>query len=227
VTGVDSKAGVAVVQLSESLSPATFVDEPVSPKQLAVAACRCATGASASGASSPPEVAVGMVRAVGTAATVDGGPALVDAIEAEMPLASAPWGAVLVDDGGGVLGILDGMRSADGDTYGYFVPTMLAVGVADELAQDHHVNRGWLGVLCQDDGGAGATVTTVIPGSPASAAGLRPGDVVEAVDSHLVASLADLQARLYALTPGTRLQITFVRAGGVATTDATLVSLPS
>jgi S1-C subfamily serine protease len=70
-------------------------------------------------------------------------------------------------------------------------------------------------------------VTTVIPGSPASAAGLRPGDVVEAVDSHLVASLADLQARLYALTPGTRLQITFVRAGGVATTDATLVSLPS
>jgi S1-C subfamily serine protease len=227
VAGVDTKAGIAVVQLSRSLSPATFVDETVAPKQLALAACRCDTGAKPSSASTAPQVAVGMVRAVGTPATVDGGPALVDAIEAEVPLASAPWGAVLVDDDGGVLGILDGVRSAGGDTYGYFVPAALAVGVAEELAQDHHVNRGWLGVLCQDNGGTGAAVTTVIPGSPASAAGLRAGDVVEAVDSHVVGSLADLQARLYTLSPGTQLQLTFARNGAVATTAVTLVALPS
>jgi serine protease DegQ len=227
VAGVDAHAGVAVVQLRESLTPASFVDETMLPKQIAVAACRCDKAAGASSTSGTPHVAVGVVRAIGTPATVDGGPALVDAIEAEMPLASGAWGAVLVDDDGGVIGILDGVRSSGGDTYGYFVPAPLAVGVAEELAQSHHVNRGWLGVLCQDDGGAGAAVTTVIPGSPASAAGLRPGDVVEAVDSHVVGSLADLQARLYTLLPGTQLELTFLRAGAIDTAAVTLVALPS
>jgi S1-C subfamily serine protease len=226
VSGVDTHAGVAVVQLPEPLAPASFADETVSPDQLAVAACRCGTGAAA-GSSASPRVAVGMVRAVGTPATDDGGPLLVDAIEAEMPLASGAWGAVLVDDGGSVLGILDGLRVDGGDTFGYFVPAPLAVAVAEELAQDHTVHRGWLGVLCQDDGGIGAAVTSVVPGSPASLVDLRPGDVVEAVDSHLVRSLAELQARLYTSAPGTQLQLTVLRDGAVGTRAVTLVPPPS
>jgi S1-C subfamily serine protease len=89
------------------------------------------------------------------------------------------------------------------------------------------VHRGWLGVLCQDDDSIGAAVTTVLPGSPASLAGLRPGDVVEAVDSHLVRSLADLQARLYTSAPGTQLELTVLRDGAVDTTAVTLVSPPT
>lgn len=226
VSGIDTHAGVAVVQLPEPLTPATFADETVSPDQLAVAACRCGAGASGS-TSSEPQVAVGMVRAVGTPATDDGGPALVDAIEAQMPLASGAWGAVLVDDGGGVLGILDGVRNDGGDTYGYFVPASLAVAVAEELGQSHAVHRGWLGVLCQDDDGVGASVTTVLPGSPAALAGMRPGDVVEAVDSHVVRSLAELQARLYTSAPGSQLQLTLLRDGAEDKAIVTLVSPPT
>ena len=227
VDGIDTSSGVAVVRIPDPLKPADFVDETVTPKELAVTACRCTASSGASATTDQPEMALAMVRAVGTPATDDGGPVLVDAIEAEVPIEGVPWGTALVDDDGGVIGVLDGERSAGGDTFGYFVPAALAVGVAHELAEYHHVERGWLGVMCQDDGGAGAAVTTVIPGSPASAAGLRSGDVVEAVDSHAVASLADLQGRLYAVPPGTQLQLTILRQGTVDTTSVTVAAPPS
>jgi S1-C subfamily serine protease len=226
VTAVDDPSGVAVVLVQDAMTPGSFVDEPVTPRQLAVAACRCVqTAGTGDGTGASPSVAVGMVRATG--GNDDGGPSLVDAIEAEMPLGHGAWGSVLLDDEGDVLGILDGERSSDGDTFGYFVPASLAVAVADELARDHTVRRGWLGVMCQDDGGAGAAVTTVLPGSPAAAAGMEPGDVVEAVDSHLVSSLADLQARLYVSPPGTTLALTVVRAGAVHTVPVTVSAGPS
>ncbi len=226
VQGVDAHSGIAVVQVSGPLVPADFVDEAVSANELAVTACRCDKSTGTPGSPAEPDVALGMVHAVGTPATDDGGPTLVDAIEAEIPLGSA-MGAVLIDDEGGVLGILDGERSAGGDTFGYFVPAPLALGVADELAQFHHVDRSWLGVVCQDAGGAGAAITTVIPDSPAAAAGLQPGDIVEAVDSHAVSSLADLQGRLYPVLPGTELELTILRDGTIDTTSVTLGALPS
>lgn len=224
VTGVDTRAGVAVVRLSRKLSAGAFADEPVTPQQLAVAACRCQSGARPAGA---PVVALGMIRTEGSAALDDGGPALVDAIEAEMPLHSSALGSVLLDDSGKVLGILDGERTVSGDTFGYFVPSAVALPMADELAADTVVVHGWLGVVCQDGNGAGATVLSVLPGSPAAGAGIVPGDVVEGVDSHRISSLADLQARLYVTQPGTVLQLSVLRAGTVDTMSVTVAAYPS
>lgn len=226
VVGTDPRSGVAVVRLPQQLTAASFADEPVSAHELTVAACMCGVGAPSSG-TNQADVALEMVRQVGTAATLDGGPSLVDAIESEMPSWPSSWGTVLLDDQGQVLGILDGERSIGSDVFGYFVPAPLTIGVADELAADHQVARGWLGVVCADAAGGGAEVTTVLPGSPAAAAGMRPGDVVEAVDAHPVATLADLQARLYTSRPGTRLLLTVMRDDGVGTTSVTVQSSPS
>jgi S1-C subfamily serine protease len=223
VTGVDDRAGIAVVRLTQRLSAGSFADETVTPQQLAVAACRCG---SPTAASAPPDVALGMIRTVGTPGLEDGGPALLDAIEAEIPLGPSALGSVLLDDSGRVLGILDGERNAGGDTYGYFVPSAVALPMADQLAT-HDVGHGWLGVVGRDDGGAGAVVLSVVPGSPAAGAGVRPGDVVEAVDSHPIASLADLEARLYVSRPGTALQLTVLRAGSVETMTVTVAPYPS
>lgn len=227
VAGRDERSGVAVVRLDGALTSGSFVDQAVAPHQLAVAACRCGPGASTVPSKASPKGAVGMVRSVGTAATQDGGPALVDAIEAEMPLGPSASGSVLLDDDGGVLGILAGERTAGGDTFGYFVPAPLAVAVAEELARDHVVTKGWMGVVCADDGGTGTTVTAVLPGSPAAQAGIRPGDIVEAVDAHQVSSVADLQARLYMSPPGTELELSVVRAGSVEVMPITVVASPS
>jgi len=226
LVGTDPHAGVAVVQVQEHLQPASFADEDISADQLAVAACVCG-GTAAHASAESTDVAIGMVRAVGTTATLDGGPSLVNAIEAEMPLGPSSWGSVLLDDRGQVIGILDGERSTGDDVFGYFVPAPLAVGVAGELADSHHVAKGWLGVVCTDAPGGGAEVTTVLPGSPAAAAGLHTGDVVEAVDAHGVGSLADLQARLYTSVPGTKLVLTVLRDGSVSTTPVVVQASPS
>ena len=44
-------------------------------------------------------------------------------------------------------------------------------------------------------------------------AGLRPGDVVEAVDGRSVRSVAELATRLYGDSPGTQLLVTVHRGG--------------
>lgn len=236
VEGVDTRSGVAVVLVSRRLVPGSFVDDTVESRQIAIAACRChglgatqsAAGTPVPSSVAPPEVAMGMIRAVGTGAADDAaGPALIDTIEAEVPLGRSAWGSVLLDDEGGVLGVLDAERTTGGDTVGYFVPAPLVLAVAGELAQDHRVVRGWLGVVCQDDGGTGAMVTKVLAGSPAAAAGLQPGDVVEAVDSTPVSSLAELQASLYGSPPGTHLVITVLHGGAVEATPVTVGAGPS
>jgi putative serine protease PepD len=207
VMGSDADSGVAVIETEGGLTPATFADEDVQPSDLDIVACLCAEQASSPPSSNEPAAAaVGMVEEVGTGVTVEGGIELVNAIEAEMPLGPTSWGGVLLDSHGRVLGILDGQMNAGDDTIGLFVPAPLAEGVALELAKNHQVDHGWLGVNCTDEDG-GAEVTSVFPGSPALKAGLEAGDVVVGVDSHSVDSVADLKERLYTVSPGTTVQL--------------------
>ena len=229
VVGTDSRSGVAVVSTDGGLAPATFADEPVGPGDFALVACLCATTTAApkSHAAAQPHAAMSTVKQVGTGVSLGGGVALVDAIEAEMPLGRTAWGGVLVDSHGRVIGVLDGVTtSTDEDPLGVFVPAPLAEGVAQELAQTHRVEHGWLGVVCSDGAVTGATVTRVMPGSPASSAGIRPGDVVEAVANHDIGSLADLQERLYTLPPGDPVQLSVARSSHTIALTATLANSP-
>ena len=212
VVGTDAHSGVAVISTEGGLSPATFADEAVQPNDLDVVACLCGAAASTSSApGAPAAAAIGMVRAVGSGVAVQGGTKLVNAIQAEMPLGPKSSGGVLLDGLGRVIGILDGQTSAGTDTLGVFVPAPLAEAVARELADTHSVNHGWLGVKCADQTTGGAMVMTILPGSPASHAGLQNGDVVVAVDTHLVGSVGDLQERLYTVPPGAVVQLAVER----------------
>ena len=225
VLGRDAHSGIAVVSTGGGLPSAAFAPGDVEVGQLAIAACLCGR---AGGSSPAAAVAVGDIRSVGTSATVGHGVGLVDAIEADMPLGPAPWGGVLIDGQGQVVGVLDGRESTTGGRAGVFVPASLAVGVARELASGGKVEHGWLGVNCTDapDGG-GAQITAIMAGSPAAAAGLHRGDIVAAVDSHPVDSLADLQASLYTSPPGTPVSVMLVRAGEDVMTTVTLASSPT
>jgi S1-C subfamily serine protease len=220
VLGSDARAGVTVIRLADALVGAQFADEKVDPDEVAVTACLC------SGATETA-VAIGTVREVGTSAVEDGATSLVDAIEAAMPMAHMAKGAVLLDSRGVVIGILDQSKSSGADTVGYFVPSALAMGIAGELSQFHHVTRGWLGVVCSDASPGGALVADVLPASPAARAGLETGDVVEAVDDHVIGSLADLQARLYTAPPGTHLELTVLHDGAVQSVPVTVGTTPA
>ena len=57
--------------------------------------------------------------------------------------------------------------------------------------------HAWLGVDMAGSGSGGALVTRVIPGSPADAAGIKPGDVITQIDTQPIAApsgLPDTQA---------------------------------
>ncbi|HXQ43799.1 MAG TPA: PDZ domain-containing protein [Acidimicrobiales bacterium] len=226
VLGSDPHSGIAVVGTGGGLTPAPFADGDVQPGELAIAACLC--GSTAVAAAGGATAAVGEVRTVGTAATLSGGTGLVDTIEADMPLGPAPLGGVLLNPQGQVVGILDAREGTTAGRMGVFVPADLAVSVAHALATTRTVDHGWLGIKCTDapdDGGA--RITAIMAGSPAAAAGLRQGDVVEAVDTHPVISLADLQASLYTSPPGTPVSLMLVRSGQDMMTTMTLAGSPT
>jgi putative serine protease PepD len=224
VLGRDVHSGIAVIGTGGGLTPASFAVDEAQAGELAITACLCVGVGSAD---PPTAVAVGEIRKVGTSAKISGGTGLVDSIEADVPLGPAPWGGVLMDGRGDVVGILDAHEGGSNSGTGAFVPSALAVAVADELAVRHKVEHGWLGIQCSDAAGGGARVTSVMAGSPAASAGLRQGDVVEAVDSEPVDSLADLQASLYTSPPGTAVSVKLVRSGQDVMTTMTLAGSPT
>ena len=102
------------------------------------------------------------------------------------------------------------------------------MAVAHELATAHTVEHGWLGIKCADvAGGGGAQITSIMAGSPAATAGLDQGDVVEAVDSEPIDSLADLQASSTRAPREHRSAVTLVRSGQDMTMTMTLAGTPT
>jgi putative serine protease PepD len=69
-------------------------------------------------------------------------------------------------------------------------------------------------------------VTSILPGSPASKAGLKPGDVVGGVGTHHGGSVAELKERLYTKPPGATVQLEVQRGSGDTLVSVTLADSP-
>jgi YidC/Oxa1 family membrane protein insertase len=92
---------------------------------------------------------------------------------------------------------------------------------------------GYLGHLAAVDAGkgdaaagAGARVRVVGQGTPAAAAGLKPGDVITALGEERVFNVDDLTAALEKTTPNTEVSLSIVRAGAPVQLNATLRRRP-
>lgn len=92
--------------------------------------------------------------------------------------------------------------------------------------RDDRINQdgAFLGVaVAQTDDGA-VTVESVEPGSAAADAGVRPGDLILAVDGEGVESVAGLARAIGDREPGTEIELTIERGGEERTLDVTLGS---
>ncbi len=115
--------------------------------------------------------------------------------------ASGTPGQPLLDKAGAVVGILCDPATAT------FLPSALVLAVADDLRSKGRVSRGFLGVEGTNaPGEPGAVVETVRTNGPA-AGRLEHGEVIVAIDGQPVRSMAELQSRLYALGPGTAIEL--------------------
>jgi serine protease Do len=159
-------------------------------------------------------------------------------------------GGALVNMNGEVIGINTSILSKGGGSegVGFAIPSNLARSVKDQLlgnagvyagantganaranaGANAPVSRGYLGVSVQDQQTAegGAVVAELTNGGPASAAGLRGGDVIVEFDGKSVGSSQQL-AEIIAGTPvGRTVKLKFVRNGQAQTASVKLAERP-
>jgi Do/DeqQ family serine protease len=135
-------------------------------------------------------------------------------------------GGALVNLRGELIGINTAILGPSGGNVGigFAVPINMARSVIEQIVAYGEVRRGRLGVEVQDltpeiaqalhiSAPGGAVVARVAQNSPAQRAGLRPGDVIVAIDGVAVQNTSDLRNRI-GLTPlGRSVELTVMRNG--------------
>ncbi len=148
-------------------------------------------------------------------------------------------GGALVDTRGNLLGINSAIYSQTGGSVGigFAIPVTTAKTVLDSIVKHGQVVRGWIGVESQDitpelarsfglAREEGAIIAGVVRGSPADRAGVRPGDILLAVEGKRVASTNDMMNLIADLPPGGKAQLKVMRKNREATLDVTVGRRP-
>ncbi|HZZ56440.1 MAG TPA: Do family serine endopeptidase [Opitutaceae bacterium] len=145
-------------------------------------------------------------------------------------------GGALIDAKGRLVGINSAIMSPSRGNIGigFAIPVNLAANIMTSLIATGTVRRGYLGVtgetltpdLAEQFGlardASGVIVTDVTPGSPADKAGLKPSDVVTAVDGKPVGELEAMRLLISEYPPNTRVPLSIVRDSKPLTLTVTL-----
>ena len=169
---------------------------------------------------------------------VSPGQTLYDLIETNAAINPGNSGGPLVNMAGEVIGITSAKIATVGvEGMGYAISSETAIPLIEELVQKGYVVRPWLGVvlytvdqfatqryeLAVDEG---VLITQVVPDSPASRAGLAPGDVIVSVDGEKTATAEALIQILRISEIGQELELTYWRGDTQNTTRAPLTERP-
>jgi serine protease DegS len=166
-------------------------------------------------------VTAGIVSATGRAEL--GVAMFEDFIQTDAAINDGNSGGALVNTRGELIGINTAVlgRNLNAEGIGVAIPVDLVRGVVSEIATNGRVVRGWLGLVLDDVqeetalqvglAHGGVVVRNFYRGSPARAAGMVRGDVLEAIDGTPPRSARDAMARIARRKPGSTLQLTFMR----------------
>ncbi len=144
-------------------------------------------------------------------------------------------GGALINIQGELVGINSAIASSTGSYTGYSfaIPVNLVKKVMDDLLEFGVVQRGLLGIQIRDvnaqlaeeeglDIYEGVYVVLVNEGSGAEEAGIKPGDVITAVNDKPVRNTSQLQELVAIHRPGDKVTVTLIRDGKEKTLTATL-----
>ena len=140
-------------------------------------------------------------------------------------------GGALVDVNGNLMGINTAIYSRSGGSMGigFAIPVSTAKQVLESIVKDGQVTRGWIGVEPQDLNpelaaafglkpaaakSGGVMIAGVLQNGPAAQAGIRPGDVITAVNGKTVGNVSQLLTAVASLKPGTPAPLTVLREDG-------------
>ena len=132
---------------------------------------------------------------------------------------------------GQVVGITDQIATSGSDSFsgvGFAVPMDAVRGELPKIEEGIQVSHAFLGVSLAPAGTVqGALITSVAPGSPAAAAGLRQGDLVTAVNGRPTRGPGDLLAAIAAHRPGNKLTLAVDRGSQRQNLTVTLSAQPT
>ncbi len=164
-----------------------------------------------------------------------------DFIQTDVAINPGNSGGPLVDLRGRVVGINTAISRISFDQgsqgIGFAISSSLARRVVDQLIKSGKVIRGYLGVAPQSISpdqarrlnlpeGKGAMIGFVLPGSPAEKAGLKPDDVITAIDGKPVADSSSLRNLTFTLEPGAEVPVKVFRGGREQTIPVAIAEMP-
>lgn len=162
-----------------------------------------------------------------------------DFIQTDAPINPGNSGGALINSKGELIGINTAILAPGGGNVGigFAVPSNMARAVMDQLLRFGHVRRGRIGVVIQDvtppiaeamglDGQQGALIAQVERGSPADRAGVKPGDVVLALDGAPVKNSTDLRNRIGLAEVDRTVTLDVLRDGRRTRLDVKITAMP-
>lgn len=149
-------------------------------------------------------------------------------------------GGALVDASGNLVGINSAIYSRSGGSMGigFAIPVSIARQIMDQIIAHGTVTRGWIGVEVQEltpelaesfrlDTTEGTLIAGVLRGGPADRAGVRPGDILVAVENKPVKDSSSMLNLIAALRPDTSARLTLVRGGKSIQVAVTIGTRPA
>ena len=149
-----------------------------------------------------------------------------DFIQTDASINPGNSGGPLVDMSGKLIGINTAIlsRSSGNVGVGFAIPVDMANSVAKELIAHGKVARGEFGVVLQDltptlarafgiEATDGAVVSDVKAGTPAEHGGIKPGDLIVAVDGKPIATSGQLRNAIGSKAPAAPIRVSLIRQG--------------
>ncbi len=182
-------------------------------------------------------VTMGIVGAIGRGGF--GITAYEDFIQTDASINQGNSGGALVDADGKLVGINTAIvsRSGGNDGIGFSVPINMAAQIMRRIIEDGRVIRGYLGVSTESltpnvstelglSVSNGALVRDVMPGTPANAAGIQPGDVIVQFNGTQILGERQLRILTSQTKPDTRVVLKVARGRETSSFEVALSELP-
>ena len=225
VLGTDPSTDVAVIRVdvpASELHPIPVADSSAAQVGDPVVAI-------GSPFSLPETTTTGIISAVGRSITAPNQYTITGAIQTDAAINPGNSGGPLLDASGHLLGLNDQIQTNSGSSagVGFAIPSNTVARIANEIIAGHPVKHSYVGVELNSSSTGGAQISRVSAGSPATSAGLQPGDVVTAINGKPISSTEQFIATVDTYSPGQSITVTVKRGGQTHDFKLTLGTRPN
>jgi len=135
-------------------------------------------------------------------------------------------GGALVNALGQLIGVNSAIYSKSGgyQGIGFAIPAKFAIDVMQQIIQNGHVIRGWLGIEVQDitpelaesfhlKDTQGVIIAGILRNGPAAVAGLHPGDIIMKINSQAIENSKQVMNTIAGIKPDAAIKLEIIRQG--------------